>query len=110
MVEQYYIDKYDSINDGLNSKRAYRTKTQRQEQQKKLYYKHWERRKKQKRKINKKSYDKHKERINKERKKKHKCNRCGCIVRFDGLRRHQKTKRCQRLSKQQSIKKNDLSI
>ena len=83
MVEQYYIDKYDSINNGLNDVRAYTTRAQRKKQLRK-------------------TYQNNKEKQIKIQKKKIKCDRCGCVVRCNGIVRHYRTKKCQRLSKQYS--------
>ena len=79
MVEQYYIDKYDSINNGLNTYRSYTTSLELREQQ---------------RKSEKKSYQKHKEK----RSKKVKCERCGSVVNYSNLPKHHRTKKCKRLS------------
>jgi len=83
MVEQIYINKYDSINNGLNDRRAHQTRAQRGEQN---------------RKSDKKYYQKHKEKQLKKQKKKVKCDRCGSDVCYGGIARHHKSKKCKRLS------------
>ena len=77
MVEQYYIDKYDSINNGLNTNRAYRSIQVKQNQYKKgstIFY------------------NKHKTKIHKKARAKVKCNKCGSVLCRDTLVRHYKSK------------------
>ena len=87
MIEQNYIDKYDSINNGLNDIRAYTTSLELREQHKKSNKKY---RKKNREELNKKQ--------RKKGKKKVKCGRCGCVVSSRNLPRHRNNKKCQRLS------------
>jgi len=83
MIEQIYINKYDSINNGLNDRRAYTTRAQKEELDKKYAQKYRK---------------KNKEKRRKKGRKKVKCNRCGSVVRYDSLSKHYKTKKCKRLS------------
>ena len=64
IIEQRFINQYDSINNGYNTLRAYVT-----EKERKCYYRDYMRKKK-------------------------KCDRCGCMIRYGNYNRHRKTKRC----------------
>jgi len=109
LVEQFYINKYDSVNNGLNS---YNAIVNRKKHRKEYREKNKEKIKKQRKKCyekNKKKskeyYEKNKEKIKKrvnERAKKNKekinkkinCPYCNCLISKQGLKRHQRTIKC----------------
>ena len=117
LMEQFYINKYDSKNNGLNSYNAFSNN--------KKYKKKWyEKNKDKTKKRSKEYYEKNKDKIRKRNKKYHKtyreknrdklrkknkeyreknkeftkrkinCPICKCSIRKDGLKRHQKTDKC----------------
>jgi len=87
LVEQYFINKYDSVNNGLNTLKAFRNK--------KKYLKEWKEENKEKVKKYKKKYyqkNKHKRSI------KINCPKCNCLITKHCLKRHQKRKICKTIS------------
>ena len=87
LVEQFYINKYDSVNNGLNSYNAFTNK----KKYMKIYYE------KNKKRINEKknkNYQKKKEKIN----MKINCPKCNSLISKQHLKRHQKSKKCKKLS------------
>ncbi len=79
LVEQYWINKYDSNNNGLNIYRAFRSKKQKKEQQR----------------LGQEKFRKnHKNKIKKYFKKNIKCELCGREVKKYKLKRHQKSRIC----------------
>jgi len=106
LVEKYYINKYDSINNGLNNVKAFVNRKKyekkwREENKDKIkkYDKEYREENKDKRKKYAKKYDKeyrekNKEKISQKGKVKIKCPKCNCLIRKDGLKTHQKTKKC----------------
>jgi len=95
LVEQYYIDKYDSVNNGLNSYNAFGVDKKKEKQHQKIYY---EKNKEKMKKRTKKYYKKNKEKkkkYNKEYSKiKTNCPICNCLTSKQHLKRHQKSKKC----------------
>jgi len=147
LVEQFYINEYDSVNNGLNSQNAFTNrekyikeygeknkkkikKRQKQYREKnkekfKEYIKEWREENKEKnneynkkyreenkekiKEYGKKFYEKNKEKINEyckkykeenkekinqKRKIKINCPKCNSLIRKDGLKKHQKSKKC----------------
>ena len=91
LVEQYYINQYDSVNNGLNSRNAFTNK--------KKYNKKYKQDNKEKiKKHNKKHYQTNKEKINKKRNMKINCPKCNCLILKRNLKEHQRTKKCKKLS------------
>ena len=78
LVEQYYINLYNSKNNGLNTINAFGHDTEKYKE----YQKKYDEKKKEQRKI----------KIN--------CPKCKCLIIPRYLRRHQKTKKCKRLTDQ----------
>tara|TARA_Y100000015_G_scaffold6312_1_gene5775 strand:+ start:59 stop:637 length:579 start_codon:yes stop_codon:yes gene_type:complete len=115
MVEQYYIEQYNSIENGFNCVNAYRyNKKAKQATLAKSWYernkelskaranKRYKEKKglilKQEKARRKKNWNKIKARNS----IKKKCNLCGCSVNQYGMNRHQQTDKCKRLSKTQN--------
>jgi len=94
LVEQYWINKYDSNNNGLNVYRAFRSKKQKKEQQRLGQEKFRKNQKTKLLKIQKKYREKYKEKIKKNFRKNIKCELCGRVVRKYKLKRHKKSKIC----------------
>lgn len=98
LVEQYYINKYDSINNGYNCNQAFCSNKQRLEYDKKYYKNYYSKNKYKILEYNKKYYEKYypknKNRINQKNKIKINCCLCGSLVRKDGLKRHHKSNKC----------------
>jgi len=87
-AEQYWINKYDSINNGLNSINCVFDE---KKSNKKFYEKN-----KEKRKIKqKKYYKKNKKIVNQKQKIKINCPKCNCLISTSNIARHQKSKKCQ---------------
>jgi len=89
LIEQFYINKFNSFNNGFNSRNAFLSKKKR-----KKYNEEYKE-------IRKKKYEKNKNIISQKNKIKINCCRCGSLVRKDCLKRHQKTKKCKSLSKEE---------
>lgn len=106
MVEQSFINKYNSIKNGFNMKNAYGWDFKRHKQNKKKYEKKREettkvkayRREYKKRERAKQlaalQYQKHKVKINARRSQKIKCLNCFSIIRRDSISRHKRSKKC----------------
>jgi len=100
LVEQYYIDKYDSVNNGLNSYNAFGVDKKKEKQHQKIYYeKNKEKMKKRTKKYYKKNKEKkkqkqkeYKDKKKEKQKEKILCD-CGCMIRRDSLSKHLKTKK-----------------
>jgi len=96
LVEQFYINKYDSKNNGFNTDNAFTNHKKYQKEYKKKYnVKNYEKNKE----IKKKWYEKNKERLSQKRKGKINCCLCCSLVRKSDIKRHQRSKRCKSLSK-----------
>ena len=78
LVEQYYINKYNSVKNGLNTRNAFTNR--------KIYMKKYCEKNREKRNKQNKKYRKENKKIN--------CPICNCSIRKNGLNRHQKTKKC----------------
>ena len=78
LIEQYYIDKYNTINNGLNCVRAFTSAKYKRENTRQ-----W--------KLN------NRDRINKRQRIKVKCEKCGCISNKCNILRHLKTNKCKRI-------------
>lgn len=91
MVEQYYIKKYNSIDEGYNNINAVLDKEQYKQNQKistrktRLKYNN---------KYKKKYYKKNKHKIN----VKINCQKCGSLVSKRHIKQHHRTKKCQKLA------------
>ncbi len=98
LVEQYYINEYNSVNNGLNTINAFLNKKKymkkydkkyRDDNKDKIKQKaklHYEKNKKKFKEINKKYRENNKQKIN--------CPICKCSITKCNLKRHQKTKKC----------------
>ena len=75
LVEQFYINLFDSINNGTNTYNAFQSKRQRRE-------------------YIRKHQQKNKERINELKRIKVKCNICNCFINRNNLQRHKKSIKC----------------
>jgi len=96
LVEQFYINEYDSVNNGLNSKNAFGIDKKKVKEYQKIYHK---KNKKKLCKYHQEWYEENKEQFNQKRKVKINCCLCGSLICKGNLKRHQKTKRCKSLSK-----------
>jgi len=118
LVEQFYINKYDSVNNGLNKCYAFgedkkkvkqhnKTYNEKNKDKKKKYIKEWREENKEKyKKRSKEYYHKHKEATKIKRrdyfinyKKKYNkikinCPICNCLITQNHMARHQRTKKC----------------
>ena len=106
MVEQYFINKNDSIKNGYNTKNAYGLDFKKYKKNKAIYGAKREQKKETKLyrkkyqqstngKLNKaRSYQKHKVKINKRRSEKIVCPKCNSIMRRDSISKHKKTSKC----------------
>jgi len=102
LVEQYYINEYNSVNNGLNTINAFLNKKKYMKKYDKKYYEnnkeklkekekeYYEKNKNKIKKINKKYYEDNKEKIN----MKINCPICNSLIRKYDLKRHQKSKKC----------------
>ena len=114
MVEQYYIEQYDSIQNGFNCVNAYRHN--KKAKQKVLARKWYEKNKELSKARAKDRYQNNREKILQQTRIRHqknskkikarhaikkKCKLCGCSVRQYGITKHQRTDKCKRLSKTQ---------
>jgi len=89
-AEQYWINKYDSINNWLKSINWINKK--------KKYHKEYCKKKKEKKKEYNKEYrEKNKEIIKKKQKQKINCPKCNCVVSKRNISTHQKSKKCKKL-------------
>ena len=94
LVEQYWINKYDSIKNGLNIYRAFRSKKQKKEQQR-LSQEKFRKNNKNKIKLAREKFGKnHSAMIRQYHKRKIKCDLCGRMVGKYKLKRHKKSKIC----------------
>jgi len=100
-AEQYWINKYDSVNNGLNTINAYTNKKLNSE-------KYYQKNKEKINKVTKQYRKKNKDKYNKYTKNwvlrnpnfyktKINCPKCNSIVRKQGLLRHQRSKKCKKL-------------
>jgi len=113
LVEQFYINKYNSINDGLNSRNAFTNKkkyrkkyNQDNKEHIKEYRKKYRDDNNEKLKQGKKKYrEKNKEKL----KQKINCPICDCLIRKQHLKRHQKTKKCLKV-KNSNISQNEIDF
>jgi len=87
LIEQYYINKHDSVNNGLNTNNAFTNNIKGNRESSRKYIK----KNKEKIKEYKKKYrEKNKEFIN----QKIICSVCNCLTSKLNIKRHQKTKKC----------------
>jgi len=121
LVEQYYINLHDSVNNGFNNINAFTNRKKYYEENKdkinkqrkkhyeenkekinniknKRYKENKEYREKIKQKRNK-YYQENKEKVNQKRKIKINCCLCGSLISKYQIKRHQKSKKCKSLSK-----------
>ena len=110
LVEQYYIEKYDSIKNGLNEINAFKNNKiykkewyEKNKDKRKEYLKKWCEENKEKIKKNKKEYyEKNKDKIKKYKKEylkiKINCPICNSSVSRANLPRHQRTKKCKKFN------------
>jgi len=84
LVEQFYIDKYDSVNNGLNIINAFTNN-------KKYVHEWYEKNKTRKKKKDNNFWN------NYYKKDKIKCSICNSVIRKYYLKRHQKTKKCKKI-------------
>lgn len=101
LVLQYYINKYDSVNNGKNACNVFikkKSKKEIKESQKKSQKIYYEKNKKKiierEKKKMKIYYKKNRNKILKKGAVKINCPICNCLIRKDNLRRHKKTKKC----------------
>jgi hypothetical protein len=115
LVEQFYINKFDSVKNGFNNINAFGIDEKHRKKYVKKYMKkyreknndkiketnkkYWEENKDKLKKQRKKKYEKNKEKINQKRKIKITCCLCGSLVRKSDIKKHQRTKKCKSLSK-----------
>jgi len=121
LVEQFYINKYDSVNNGLNNNNAFgadkkktirHNKTYREknkEKIKKTTKKYREKNNKKLKNMKKEYYEKNKEEINNKRKVKINCPICKSLIRKYSLKKHQKTKKCLK-AKNNKISQNEIDF
>ena len=111
LVEQYYINEYNSVNNGLNTINAFGF-------DKKKYFKKYSKKYYEENKAKKKEYQKeynqyNKEKIKEKRKEKKNikinCPICDCLIRKQHLKRHQKTKKCLKI-KNSNISQNEIDF
>lgn len=101
LIEQYYINKYDSVNNGLNTYNAF---TNRKRYLKKYCEKNKEHKKKYNKQYFKKYYKDNKKKINKKKKMKINCPKCNSLISKQNLKRHQKTQKCKKCKKLSTLK------
>jgi len=94
LVEQFYINEYDSVKNGFNTINSCRN-----EKNKIMYEKEWREENKEKNNENnkeysKKYYKKYKEKIKQRHKIKINCPICNSLIAKYGLERHQRSKKC----------------
>jgi len=87
LVEQFFINKNDSVNNGLNTNYAFGVNIQKRKKRRKKKYKKYKEYNKQ---YNKKYKEKNKERL----KQKINCPICNSLIRKYSLNRHQKSQKC----------------
>ena len=125
LVEQYYINQYDSVNNGLNSRNAFLNQKKYYKQYNKEYYKKYREDNKEKEQKRQKKYYKdnkdkikqkskewcinNREKYNKSSRKSYQknkykrsikinCPKCDSLIRKDSLKTHQRTQKCKKLS------------
>ena len=89
-AEQIEEEYRQELKANMNSQRCYITDEQKRQQKKQLEKEYYEKNKEKIAEQNKEKYEANKEKINEKKNEKVKCE-CGCIVRKDGLSRHQKS-------------------
>jgi len=98
LVEQYYINKYDSVYNGFNMINAFTNNKKYHKdywkKNKELNKKYYEKNKEKRKKRKKEYYEKNKEKIN----TKINCPLCNGLITKRELKRHQKTKKCRKNS------------
>jgi len=91
-AEQYWINKHDSVNNGLNVINAYKTITHKEANEK-----YREKNKEIIKKKQKEYREKNKDKIRKRISKKINCPKCNCVVSKGNISTHQKSKKCKKL-------------
>ena len=106
LVEQFYINKYNSINNGLNSRNAFtnikkykkiyreKNKEHNKKYQKEYYKKYYQENKEKEHKRHKKYRENNKKKINKKRKEKIICPICDSLITKHNFKKHLNTKKC----------------